>query len=139
MNGNEVIYELQKSLGSALHTVEDLQDKIVSLQFSLIGVKSQTAKEFAERLKAKAHNPERPWEDSSIRESDIDEVLKEMEVSTGKLSSVIKAVEEFSRKVQYFFVDEIMFDDWSEECKLIEYMNSLVEEMKSNHDRPSDN
>ena len=51
----------------------------------------------------------------------------------------IKAVEEFSRKVQYFFVNEIMFDDWSDECRLIEYMNGLIEGMKSNHDRPSDN
>lgn len=51
----------------------------------------------------------------------------------------IRAVEEFSSKVQYFFVDEIIFDDWSQECRLIQYMDDLVEELKSNNDRPSEN
>ena len=81
MNGNEVIYELQKSLASALRTIEEQQDKIVSLQFSLIGVKSQTAKEFAERLKARAINRYNEFDEQEYPRAtitDIDETLKEM-------------------------------------------------------------
>lgn len=37
------------------------------------------AKYFAMRLKEKVQKPEFPWEDFFICESDIDEVLKEME------------------------------------------------------------
>lgn len=39
----------------------------------------EIAKDFAERLKKKVQKPEFPWEDFFICESDIDEVLKEME------------------------------------------------------------
>ena len=37
------------------------------------------ARDFATRLKSKKQKPEFPWEDFFICESDIDEVLKEME------------------------------------------------------------
>ena len=36
-------------------------------------------KDFAKRLKSRVQKPEFPWEDPFICESDIDEVLKEME------------------------------------------------------------
>lgn len=42
-------------------------------------IKVEAVKEFAERLKKKVQKPEFPWEDFFICESDIDEVLKEME------------------------------------------------------------
>ena len=37
------------------------------------------AREFAERLKARAGNQDAPWEDNYIYESDVDKLLKEME------------------------------------------------------------
>lgn len=37
------------------------------------------AREFAQKLKTKRQKPEYPWEDFFICESDIDELLKEME------------------------------------------------------------
>ena len=37
------------------------------------------ARDFANRLKGKVQKPEFPWEDFFVCESDIDEVLKEME------------------------------------------------------------
>ena len=36
-------------------------------------------RDFAKRLKSRVQKPEYPWEDFFISESDIDEVLKEME------------------------------------------------------------
>ena len=53
-------------------------ETIIKLNHELLTVGVAAVKDFVERLKAKVNNSDCQWEDSPIRESDIDEVLKEM-------------------------------------------------------------
>ena len=39
-----------------------------------------------------------------------------------------EAFKEFAEKVKYFCVDSVVFDDWHEESRLIEFIDDLVEE-----------
>lgn len=66
---NAEIKMLKKLLGE-----EEKKNQIFAKRFFKEG-----AKDFVERLKKKVQKPEFPWEDFFICESDIDEVLKEME------------------------------------------------------------
>lgn len=56
----------------------------------------------------------------------------QVEVSK-KLENAIKAeaVKEFAEKVKYFCADSVVFDDWDEECRLIEFIDDLVKETEA--------
>ena len=58
--------------------IEKSRENNKAIMQTLADVRESVVKEFAERLKAKINNPQCPWEDFPIRESDIDEVMKEM-------------------------------------------------------------
>ena len=45
-----------------------------------------------------------------------------------------EAVKEFAEKVKKYCVDIIVFDDWCEESKLIDYIEDLVNEMVGDSD-----
>jgi hypothetical protein len=53
-----------------------LNARIAKLEKS--SVRANIAAEFATKLKKKVQKPEFPWEDFTVCESDIDEVLREM-------------------------------------------------------------
>ena len=71
---------IEKRTETAMGVIKRQDAEIERLQNYINGNKTRTEiiKEFAERLKAKINNPQCPWEDFPLRESDIDEVLKEM-------------------------------------------------------------
>ena len=71
---NEVLKEETAFKGRTIEYAKEICDE---LRERLAKSKAEAIKEFAERLKRKG-TPEYPWEDFSIRESDIDDVLKEM-------------------------------------------------------------
>ena len=77
---NEEKESIQKAWNTAVGVIKRQDVEIERLQNYINKHKSRTdvAEEFASRLKAKVSNPECPWEDFPVRESDIDEVLKEM-------------------------------------------------------------
>ena len=78
---NEEKESIQKAWNTAVGVIKRQDAELERLQNYINRNKSRVdvANEFATRLKAKVNNPECPWEDFPVRESDIDEVLKEME------------------------------------------------------------
>ena len=53
---------------------------------------------------------------------DILKVINNLKAETAK---------EFAEKVKYFCADSVMFDDWHEECRLIEFIDDLVKETEA--------